>query len=110
MVPGIEHTTCSACGEVVVALHDAECLQREAARRYREHRGLLAPDEIRALRRSLGLSQAAFEHLLGIGAKTVVRWEKGTILQSATADRLMRVIRETPEAVEVLKDLAARPV
>jgi len=110
MVPGIEHSECDECGEIVVALRDAELLQRRAAHQFRESKGLLTPDEIRALRRSLGLSQVAFERLLGTGAKTMVRWEKGTVLQSATADRLMRIIREMPEAVEVLKNLAAHPV
>ena len=107
-VPGIEHGRCLACGEVVLDLPSAGRLQREAIRQYKQEKGLLTPDEIRTLRHSLGLSQAAFERLLGTGPKTVVRWEKGTVLQSATADRLMRVIRAMPEAVEVLRTMGAQ--
>ncbi len=59
-------------------------------------RGLLTPDEIREIRRSFAMSQAAFEDLLGAGPKTVVRWEKGSVFQSATADRLMRLMRMQP--------------
>jgi HTH-type transcriptional regulator/antitoxin MqsA len=98
-VPGVEHAVCASCGEEYLSLDAAELLQKEAVRRVRAARGLLAPEEIRSLRRSLALSQAAFEKLLGVGPKTVVRWEKGTVFQSATADRLMRLIAAHPELV-----------
>jgi len=48
------------------------------------------------------MSQAAFEELLGVGPKTVIRWEKGTVFQGATADRLMRLLRTQPELARVL--------
>lgn len=101
-VEGIPHGVCSACGEVYLSLGAAEQLQKAAVRKSKAARQLLSPEEIRDLRHSLGLSQAAFEGLLGIGAKSVVRWEKGTVFQSATADRLMRLIRLMPELAGVL--------
>jgi HTH-type transcriptional regulator / antitoxin MqsA len=82
---------------VYIGAAEVEQLQKAAASQVRASQGLLQPEEIKALRASLGLSQAAFEDLLGTGAKTVVRWEKGTVFQSATADRLMRLLREMPE-------------
>ncbi len=102
LVDGIEHGRCTVCGESYLSLDATERLQKEAVRLLREAKGLLPPQEIQDLRHSLGLSQAAFESLLGVGAKTVVRWEKGTVFQSATADRLMRLIRHMPELVAVL--------
>jgi hypothetical protein len=42
------------------------------------------------------------ENLLGVGSKTVVRWEKGTVFQSATADRLMRLILRVPAVMGIL--------
>ncbi|HYH79277.1 MAG TPA: hypothetical protein VEX86_05755, partial [Longimicrobium sp.] len=33
------------------------------------------------------------------GEKTVVRWERGTTAQNATADTLLRVLRDHPEVV-----------
>src|ERR1700733_10667428 len=38
---------------------------------------LLQPQAIRALRRSLGLTQAAFGDLLGVTNVTISRWESG---------------------------------
>lgn len=101
-VPGIDHERCAQCGETILSLDAADHVQREAVARMRAARGLLTPDEIRDLRRSLGVAQAALERLLGVGPKTVVRWEKGTVFQSATADRLMRLLIAKPELVSLL--------
>jgi HTH-type transcriptional regulator/antitoxin MqsA len=101
-VSGIEHARCESCAEVYLTLDASDELQRRAIRMSKESRGLLVPEEIRALRESLSLSQAAFEEMLGIGPKTVVRWEKGTVYQSATADRLMRLLIVYPELANVL--------
>jgi HTH-type transcriptional regulator / antitoxin MqsA len=102
-VDGVEHGRCRSCGEVYLTLDAANVVQLEAARRLRRARGLLTPDEIRSIRTSLGLSQAGFERLLGTGPKTVVRWEKGTVFQSATADRLMRLLAARPELTALLE-------
>ena len=108
LVPDLEHGVCERCGEVFLDLQAMRDLQQEAIRRSKQTKGLLSPDEIRDLRLSLGLSQAAFEHLLGTGPKTVVRWEKGTVFQSATADRLMRLVREQPKLVHLLRSVTAQ--
>jgi hypothetical protein len=65
----------------------------------RVHEGLLSPAQITAIRETLGLSQADLEKALGIGPKTVVRWEKGTVRQSRAADRLLRILAAHPEHV-----------
>jgi HTH-type transcriptional regulator / antitoxin MqsA len=104
-VPDIEHGVCRTCGEVYLDLPGIQRLQQEAVRRAKEARGLLTAGEIRDLRRSLALSQTGFERVLGTGPKTVVRWEKGTVFQSATADRLMRLLWARPDLVSLLRDM-----
>jgi HTH-type transcriptional regulator/antitoxin MqsA len=101
-VEDIEHGLCSACAEVYLSLAATEELQKRAVRMVKQAKGLLPQDEIKQLRHSLGLSQAAFEDLLGVGPKTVIRWEKGTVFQSATADRLMRLLQIMPSLAGVL--------
>jgi len=103
-VDGIDHGRCTQCGEVYLDLDSTERLQQETVRRLRKARGLLTPAEIRDLRTSLGLSQARFEKLLGTGPKTVVRWEKGTVFQSVTADKLMRLLLAKPELATLVSD------
>jgi HTH-type transcriptional regulator/antitoxin MqsA len=102
-VTGVKHGRCAECGEVFLSLNDADRVQKQAVGQLREARGLLTPEEILGLRASLRLSQAGLEKLLGVGPKTVVRWEKGTVFQSATADCLMRLLIAMPELRDVLE-------
>jgi HTH-type transcriptional regulator / antitoxin MqsA len=104
-VPGVEHGVCCSCGEAYLDHCGIQRVQEEAVRLAKQARGLLTSEEIRDLRRSLGLSQTGLERLLGTGPKTVVRWEKGTVFQSATADRLMRLLWERPDLISLLRDI-----
>jgi HTH-type transcriptional regulator/antitoxin MqsA len=98
-----EFMRCPECGEAFFLAGQADAMQRLAADQIRREDGLLTAGEVKAFRTRLMLSQADFERLLGTGPKTVVRWERGTVTQSATADTLMRVLMKHPEA---LHDLA----
>jgi putative transcriptional regulator len=55
-----------------------------------------SPGEIRAIRDSLGLSQAGFADFLGAGLSTVRSWELGEREPSALARRLLGAIRDDP--------------
>lgn len=44
-----------------------------------------SPEEIKAFRKSLGLSQQAFSEQLGFGIMAVSRWERGTVIPSKKA-------------------------
>ena len=55
-----------------------------------------SPDEIRAIRDSLGLSQAGFADFLGTGLTTVRSWELGQREPSSLARRLLGAIRDDP--------------
>jgi HTH-type transcriptional regulator/antitoxin MqsA len=95
-VAGIAHERCERCGRVRLDPEGTELLRQAAVAQLRAARGLLTPADIMGLRGMLGLSQAGLEKLLGTGPKTVVRWEKGTVFQSVTADRLMRLLIAHP--------------
>lgn len=89
-----EVARCADCGETFLEPGQMDALMRSAAASIRSEQGLLAPDDIRALRKRLGLTQSAFETLLGVGQKTVVRWERGTVPQSASANALLLLLRD----------------
>ena len=101
-VQGVEHGRCESCGEVYLDASAMRAAQRQAVDGVRATHGLMTSDEIRALRATLGVSQAGLEQILGTGPKTVVRWETGTVVQGATADRLMRLLAVRPELAAVL--------
>lgn len=100
-----ESYRCPECGERWLTAVQLDESNREASRLIRQREGLLQAAEIRAIRTELGLSQAELEKLLGVGPKTVVRWERGSIFQNTATDTLLRSIAEVPALAE---HLAAR--
>ena len=56
----------------------------------------LPPPAIRAIRDSLGLSQALFAAFLGVGLPTVRSWEQGQREPSTWARRFLGEIRDNP--------------
>lgn len=110
-VPG-DHAVCAKCGEVFYAPGEMDEAMRRASAIVRDELGLLQSHEIRAIRESFGLTQALFEQALGVGEKTVVRWEKGTVFQNSSTDTLLRAMRDVPETATYLlhrAGIAAQP-
>jgi HTH-type transcriptional regulator / antitoxin MqsA len=99
-----EFFRCAQCGEELYEPGQLDAVMLRASDAIRRDLGLLRPLEIKALRESLELSQAEFERLLGVGMKTVVRWEKGTVFQNQATDALLRAIREVDGVAEFLSE------
>lgn len=99
-IEGVEHWKCEHCGELEYDSVDLDALDLAENRAYRELHKLLAPKDIRSIRKRYGLTQSQFELMLGVSAPTVSRWETGSVVQTKVADNLMRVIGEFPEAAE----------
>jgi uncharacterized protein YqeY len=66
-----------------------------------------SPEEIRAVRERLDLSQAEFGQLTGIGVATLSRWERGRMIQNRAMDCYLRLLAAVPDAVRVLERLGA---
>jgi HTH-type transcriptional regulator/antitoxin MqsA len=94
----VERSRCHDCGEIIYTPEQMDAAQTAAAEKIRQEDGLLSSSEIRSIRAQYGLTQAQLERLLGVGPKTVVRWERGTVFQSRTADELLRIISSIPAA------------
>jgi putative transcriptional regulator len=58
-----------------------------------------SPDQVRALRARLGLTQAQFARRFGFTLDTVQQYEQGCRRPSGPASTLLRVIETDPEAV-----------
>lgn len=96
------HARCSGCGERVFSMDQSEKLQTAAADLLRDGQGFLPGSTIKTWRTASGLTQEELERALGVGAKTVTRWERGLVFQSATADRLIRLSMRFPLILDVL--------
>jgi HTH-type transcriptional regulator/antitoxin MqsA len=94
-----ELTRCKKCGVDYYTRDQSLASSRSRAAVLRAYEGLLSPQEIRAIRDRLGYTQAQLEQVLGVGRKTVVRWEKGTVRQSRLADRFLRTLAAHPNIV-----------
>ena len=64
------------------------------------HRVSLTPNEVRAIRRQSGLSQAAFAARYGLNARTLQDWEQGRAQPDGPARAYLLVILREPRAVE----------
>ena len=105
------YTRCIRCGEEFYTKAQSKAASRAATGAIRHHFGLLAPDEIVAIRRQYGVTQVELERVLNLGKKSVVRWEAGTVTQSRSADRLLRELRDSPSMFARLAEQAGvRPL
>ncbi len=59
-----------------------------------------SPEQVRALRAKLGLTQAEFARRFGFTLDTVQQYEQGRRRPSGPASTLLRVIEADPDAVE----------
>jgi putative transcriptional regulator len=59
----------------------------------------IAPVDVKAIRRRLGKSQAAFARMIGVSVSTLQNWEQGRRRPDGPARALLRVAAENPEAV-----------
>lgn len=109
---------CTSCSEVEVSIPMIEDLHSKLAWKVVEKRGRLTPQEIRFLRKHLGLSSADFAAHMGTRPETISRWENGSAAMGVVADRLLRmmVVHAEPAkdySLGALKNAtagAARPV
>lgn len=101
------HLACPKCGEIVLRWDDMVRVDASAFETYRKKHGLLAPEEIRELRKRLRLTQAQLAHLLRLGANTVSRWEAGRNVQTGAMDVLLRLVRDVPGSLAYLRRHAA---
>ena len=100
-LPDLELPKCRKCGEVVFDNHAGHQINRVL----RQQLGLLQPDQIRAGRNELGLSQRDFAAHLGVAEESVSRWETGALIQSRVVDRQIRLFFEFPSVREALIEL-----
>jgi DNA-binding transcriptional regulator YiaG len=57
-----------------------------------KHKATLSPGEFRAIRKQLGLSQAALAAELGSALRTIQHWEMGTRPIPLMAEKLLRYV------------------
>ncbi|NDL67786.1 type II toxin-antitoxin system MqsA family antitoxin [Anaerotalea alkaliphila] len=80
---------CSGCGEEFFDMELDSNNLLKAYDKYKQSNGLLATTEIKRIRKKYDLSQSAFAKILGLGEKTITRYENGSIQDAAQNNLIM---------------------
>ena len=81
--------TCKKCGEEIMSFDYDDDNLRKAYEKYRSLHGLLQPNEIKAIREQYGVSQVNFARIIGVGDKTIARYENGSLQDEAINNLIM---------------------
>lgn len=97
---GVEVTRCERCGQEEIAIPRIGQLHEVLANTFVRQSRMLAPTEVRFLRKHIGLSTSEFAEMMGVSRETVSRWETGAKRMGAVADRLLRLLVHAHEPTE----------
>ena len=95
---------CGECGEGSHSGKDMEVSDRQLNLLKAQIENLTPPDEVRRIRRKLGLNQQAAGTLLGGGPNAFHKYESGEVLPSKAISNLLRVLEAMPEGLKVLRE------
>ena len=70
--------------------------------------GLLEPEEIKRIRKKLGLTQAAAGELIGGGPRAFQKYETGDLLPSRAISSALTLLDHDPKALAVLTERQAK--
>jgi HTH-type transcriptional regulator/antitoxin MqsA len=98
-----ESSTCSTCGSEIVTPTQAHSNQARIFDKQRKINGLLISSEIKHIRESFKLTLTEAANLFGEETLVFSKYEKGEAIQSATLDKLLRLVSEIPVAIERLR-------
>lgn len=94
---------CDVSDESIHTGQDMVVSDRALNRLKARSEGLLEPEEIRRIRKKLGLSQAAAGQMIGGGPRAFQKYEKGDLMPSRAISSALRLLDHDPKALTVLK-------
>ena len=93
---------CEICEEAIHSGEDMKISDRALNRLKAEHEGLLEPEQIRAIRKRLKLTQELAGVILGGGTRAFQKYEAGELLPSRAASNLLLILEQFPTSLEFL--------
>lgn len=104
VIPDYHVYACDKCEEEIVDPKTLRATEKVLTDFRRRVDGLLASDEIKAIRKKLGKTQAEMAEWLGVGEKNFARYENGQVTQSKTMDLLLRILGKFPNILNNLTE------
>jgi len=109
VVPRYTTYVCNVCGESIVDNKSLKKSSKILKDFQRKVDGFLSGEEIKRIRRKLGLTQEEMSQILGGGKKAFARYETGEVSQSMAMDNLLRVldyvIDRVPDVITYLRQI-----
>ena len=102
-VTDLLHSECGECGYELIFPHQTRRNEARIRDARRDVSGLLTSSKIKAIRKSLQLSQQQIAELIGCGINSFSKYERGEVTQSAAMDKLLRILGALPEARDFLE-------
>lgn len=97
-----QYYLCTECGVEFESTQSPDALE-EAYREYRRRHEMLQPEDIRAWRKTYGITQKELSALLGWGGATLSRYENGA-LQAETHEKMLRMAMEVHNLLNLIKE------
>jgi len=91
-VHNLDVPTCGHCGEQWFDTETDSQINVALRRKI----GLLQPEQIRAFRKELGLTQKDLAEKIGVAVASLSRWENGASIQAKSTDNLLRMFFRHP--------------
>jgi len=101
--PGVPGWYCKKCDEAIFDPKDAQKVSRIMNSLRAGIFGLFKPEEIRRIRKNLGLSQEKAGLLIGGGPRAFQKYESGDLLPSQGVNNLLKVLDHSPAELAVLE-------
>lgn len=93
---------CEGCPESIHSGADMEVSDHAIRRLKAKAENLLLPEQVRAVRKKLGLTQKRAGELIGGGANAFFKYERGEIVPSQAVSNLLRVLDADPAGLNTL--------
>ncbi len=103
MIFGMPGRYCDSSGESIHTDRDMKLSDRVLNRLRSRAEGLPEPDEIRRIRRKLGLTQAEAGRLIGGGPRAFQKYETGDLLPSRAIGSALALLDHDPGALDILR-------
>jgi len=94
---------CEQSNESIHTGEDMKVSDRALNRLRARAEGLLAPDEIRRIRKKLGLTQEAAGEIIGGGPRAFQKYETGDLLPSRAISSALMLLDNDPKGLTVLE-------
>ncbi len=100
-----QYSICDTCGSEQADAADVRANKRAMIAFKKQAQGLLTGLQVREMRKNWGLNQADAAKVFGGGPVAFSKYESDDVVQSEAMDRLLRLARDLPDALnKLLKD------